>query len=185
VKANGQPRNVRVALLQVLTVMLSNPSHAWRVTGLAAAAGGSLGHVSNVRAGLVDRECGRVSDKGLSLSAPDELLNAWRDAASSGQDSRPPQPSRACGALRAKTRAPRKMWAAVMHTEKYMTQTVKSLKLRFWTLSVGQRANSCVNMMSWSDRGKLRHTDTQLVKLNTPENRARRTVRSVPSCLQR
>jgi hypothetical protein len=65
---------------QVLTVMLGNPSHAWRVTELAAAAGVSLGHVSNVRAGLLDREWGRVSDKGVSLSAPDELLNAWRDA---------------------------------------------------------------------------------------------------------
>jgi hypothetical protein len=65
---------------QVLTVMLGNPNHAWRVTELAAAAGVSLGHVSNVRAGLLDREWGTVSDKGLSLSAPDELLNAWRDA---------------------------------------------------------------------------------------------------------
>jgi hypothetical protein len=64
---------------QVLTVMLGNPSHAWRVTELAAAAAVSLGHVSNVRAGLLDREWGKVSDEGLFLSEPDELLNAWRD----------------------------------------------------------------------------------------------------------
>jgi hypothetical protein len=64
---------------QVLTVMLRDPPHAWRVTELAAAARVSLGHVSNVRAGLLDREWGKVSDKGLFLSDPDELLDVWRD----------------------------------------------------------------------------------------------------------
>jgi hypothetical protein len=50
------------------------------VTELAETAGVSLGHVSNVRAGLLDREWGQVSDKGLFLSQPDALLDAWRDA---------------------------------------------------------------------------------------------------------
>lgn len=64
---------------QVLRVMLSEPKRAWRVTELAEAAGVSLGHVSNVRTGLLDREWAQVSERGLFLSEPDALLNAWRD----------------------------------------------------------------------------------------------------------
>jgi hypothetical protein len=64
---------------RVLSVMLLQPNHAWRVAQLSDAAGVSLGHVSNVRAGLLAREWGRLSDEGLSLSAPDALLDAWRD----------------------------------------------------------------------------------------------------------
>lgn len=65
---------------QVLLVMLRDPSRAWRVTELAERADVSLGHVSNVRAGLLDREWAQVSDEGLFLSEPDALLDAWRDA---------------------------------------------------------------------------------------------------------
>jgi len=65
---------------QVLRVMLRDPGHAWRVTELAETADVSLGHVSNVRSGLLDREWGQVAEKGLFLSQPDVLLNAWRDA---------------------------------------------------------------------------------------------------------
>ena len=65
---------------QVLTVMLRDPARSWRVTELAEAADVSLGHVSNVRSGLLDREWGQVSQQGLFLSAPDGLLDAWRDA---------------------------------------------------------------------------------------------------------
>ena len=65
---------------QVLRVMLRDPSRAWRVTELAESAGVSLGHVSNVRSGLLDREWAQVSDHGLFLSEPDALLDAWRDA---------------------------------------------------------------------------------------------------------
>jgi len=65
---------------QVLRAMLRDPVHAWRVTELAEAAGVSLGHISNVKAGLLDREWGQVSDNGLFLSEPDVLLDAWRDA---------------------------------------------------------------------------------------------------------
>ena len=65
---------------QILRVMLRSPARAWRVTELAEVAGVSLGHVSNVRTALLDREWARVSPEGLSLSEPDKLLDAWRDA---------------------------------------------------------------------------------------------------------
>jgi len=65
---------------RVLRVLLREPSRPWRVAGLAHAAGVSLGHVSNVRTGLLDREWAQVSKQGLHLSEPDALLDAWRDA---------------------------------------------------------------------------------------------------------
>lgn len=65
---------------QVLRVMLRDPRRAWRVTDLAQAAAVSLGHVSNVRVGLLDREWAQVSEEGLFLSEPDALLDEWRDA---------------------------------------------------------------------------------------------------------
>lgn len=64
----------------VLRVMLREPGRAWRVTELSEISGVSLGHVSNVRTGLIDREWARASDDGLVLSAPDALLDAWRDS---------------------------------------------------------------------------------------------------------
>jgi len=48
------------------------------VTALAQAAAVSLGHVSNVRSGLLAREWAQVSDDGLFLSRPGALLDAWR-----------------------------------------------------------------------------------------------------------
>jgi hypothetical protein len=65
---------------QILRIMLRNPRRAWRVAELAKAADVSLGHVSNVRTALLDREWARVSPEGLSLSEPDKMLDAWRDA---------------------------------------------------------------------------------------------------------
>jgi hypothetical protein len=65
---------------QVLRVMLRNPSHSWRVADLAKTADVSLGHVSNVRAALVDRDWASVGNDGLSLTRPDAVLDAWRDA---------------------------------------------------------------------------------------------------------
>ncbi len=65
---------------QVLRAMLREPGRAWRVTELSEISGVSLGHVSNVRTGLIDREWARVSDDGLVLSKPDALLDAWRDS---------------------------------------------------------------------------------------------------------
>jgi hypothetical protein len=64
---------------QVLRVLLRGPQRAWKVVHLAEAAQVSLGHVSNVRAALVDREWARVEPDGLRLTAPDALLDTWRD----------------------------------------------------------------------------------------------------------
>ena len=65
---------------QILRVMLREPTRAWRVTELAVAAEASLGHVSNVRTALLDREWAMISSDGMSLTEPDALLDAWRDA---------------------------------------------------------------------------------------------------------
>lgn len=64
---------------QVLRMMLQDPSRCWRVAELAEAADVSLGHVSNVRTSLLDREWAKVEPDGLSLARPDALLDAWRD----------------------------------------------------------------------------------------------------------
>ena len=63
----------------VLRMMLRDPSRAWRVAELADVTGVSLGHISNVRAGLLDREWAQISNNGLFLSEPDALLDAWRN----------------------------------------------------------------------------------------------------------
>jgi hypothetical protein len=65
---------------QVLRALLRHPGRAWRVTELSEISGVSLGHVSNVRTGLIAREWARASDDGLVLSHPDALLDAWRDS---------------------------------------------------------------------------------------------------------
>jgi hypothetical protein len=62
---------------KVLRVMLRAPEKSWRVVDLAHMADVSLGHVSNVRNGLLDREWAKVSDDGIFLSDPDALLDAW------------------------------------------------------------------------------------------------------------
>jgi hypothetical protein len=73
---------------QVLRAMLRDPARAWRVAELAEDAGVSLGHASNVRAGLLDREWARLSREGLSLVDPDALLDAWRAAYDQPADER-------------------------------------------------------------------------------------------------
>jgi len=65
---------------QVLRAMLCDPQRIWRVAELAEAAGVSLGHVSNVKAALINREWARVTSEGLSLADPDALLDAWSTA---------------------------------------------------------------------------------------------------------
>jgi hypothetical protein len=45
---------------------------------LAEAADISLGHVSNVRTALLDREWAQVMPEGLQLTAPNALLDAWK-----------------------------------------------------------------------------------------------------------
>jgi len=63
----------------ILRVLLRDPDHAWRVTDLAKAANASLGHVSNIRKALVNREWVEIRDDGLVLVQPDALLNTWRE----------------------------------------------------------------------------------------------------------
>jgi hypothetical protein len=65
---------------QVLRVLLRDPNRTWRVVELAEAAAVSVGHVSNVRNGLLDREWAEVSEDGLLLSKPDALLDEWASA---------------------------------------------------------------------------------------------------------
>ncbi len=63
---------------QVLRILLRDPKQIWRVTDLAEAAAVSVGHVSNVRTALLDHEWAQVLPKGLQLTAPDALLDAWK-----------------------------------------------------------------------------------------------------------
>ena len=63
----------------ILRVLLRDPTRAWRVTDLAQAANASLGHVSNVRKALLDREWVEIRDDGLVLAQPDALLKSWRE----------------------------------------------------------------------------------------------------------
>ncbi len=63
----------------VLLVMLRDPERAWRVAELAEEADVSLGHVSNVRAALLDREWAQADSNGMFLAEPDALLDAWQD----------------------------------------------------------------------------------------------------------
>ena len=62
----------------VLRVLLRDPKRIWRVTDLAETAHVSLGHVSNVRTALLDREWAEVVPEGLHLTFPDALLDAWK-----------------------------------------------------------------------------------------------------------
>ena len=68
---------------QVLRVMLRDPSRPWRVQDMASAAGVSIGHVSNVRKALLDREWAEKTPDGVFLSDPDALLDTWRETYSS------------------------------------------------------------------------------------------------------
>ena len=64
----------------ILRIMLRNPKRAWRVMELAKATNASLGHISNVRRALLNREWAEYTDDGVALADPDALLDAWRDA---------------------------------------------------------------------------------------------------------
>lgn len=65
---------------RVLRVLLKDVSRHWKVADLAGEAGVSLGHVSNVRARLIDHEWAESTAQGFVLTAPDALLDAWRHA---------------------------------------------------------------------------------------------------------
>ena len=63
----------------ILRVLLRDPDRAWRVTDLAETAKTSLGHVSNVRKALLEREWIEKRDNGIILVQPGALLGAWRE----------------------------------------------------------------------------------------------------------
>ncbi len=63
----------------ILRVLLRNRDRAWRVIDLAEAASASLGHVSNVRKALLEREWIEKRDDGIVLVRPDALLRTWRE----------------------------------------------------------------------------------------------------------
>ena len=63
----------------ILRVLLRDPNRAWRVSGLAESANASLGHVSNVRKALLEREWVEKRDNGIILIQPDVLLRTWRE----------------------------------------------------------------------------------------------------------
>lgn len=65
---------------QVLRVLFRDPKKSWKVVDLAEAASVSLGHVSNVRTALLDREWAERGVEGVRLRATDELLDAWKSA---------------------------------------------------------------------------------------------------------
>ena len=65
---------------QVLRVLLTFPDKTWKLSELSLASGVSIGHVSNVRSSLQDREWAQRHENGLLLTAPKALLDAWSSA---------------------------------------------------------------------------------------------------------
>ena len=63
----------------ILRVLLREPERAWLVADLAEAANASLGHVSNVRKALYEREWIEKQDAGIILVQPYALLRKWRE----------------------------------------------------------------------------------------------------------
>lgn len=62
---------------RVLRVLLQGPLKARKVQDLATTAGVSLGLVSKVRKLLIDHEYARDTEKGILITQPDKLLDAW------------------------------------------------------------------------------------------------------------
>src|SRR5262249_12405724 len=63
---------------RILRAMLKDPSRVWLTTDLAEEAGVSLGHVSNVRTALIEREWAESTPRGLALRRPGALLDDWK-----------------------------------------------------------------------------------------------------------
>ena len=63
---------------RVLRVLLRDPQRTWRVADLAEEADVSLGHISNVRGALLEREWARVLPEGFRVTAANEVLDAWQ-----------------------------------------------------------------------------------------------------------
>ena len=64
----------------ILRALLCDPHKPWRVGDLADAANASLGHVSNVRKVLLDREWAEKQVNGIVIANPDALLKTWRES---------------------------------------------------------------------------------------------------------
>ena len=64
---------------RILRVMLRDPQRQWRLAELAQAAHVSLGHSSNVRKALIDREWAAALSEGVALTEPNTLLDTWRE----------------------------------------------------------------------------------------------------------
>ena len=62
---------------RIVRAMLSEPGRSWRVKDLAASAHTSLGLASNVRRGLLNHEWAQETHKGIVLTKPDLVLDAW------------------------------------------------------------------------------------------------------------
>ena len=58
-------------------MLLTFPNRSWKLSELSLASGVSIGHVSNVRSSLQDREFVRHDEHGLTLTAPKTLLDSW------------------------------------------------------------------------------------------------------------
>ena len=65
---------------QVLRALLSFPNRTWKLSELSLVSAVSIGHVSNVLTSLQDREWAHRDQKGLSVTAPKALLDAWSSA---------------------------------------------------------------------------------------------------------
>jgi hypothetical protein len=65
---------------RVLRVLLNEPDRFWKGEELASAASVSLGHVSNVRRSLRDREYIEEKPDGFRPAKPSDLLKAWSEA---------------------------------------------------------------------------------------------------------
>ena len=63
----------------ILRATLREPGRAWRVADLAKKANASLGHVSNVRKALLEREWIEKQEDGVVLTQPGALLKTWRE----------------------------------------------------------------------------------------------------------
>lgn len=63
---------------RILLTMLRDPGREWRMSELAEAAEVSLGHASNVRTALLDREWAGIGPNGMFLVKPGSLLHTWR-----------------------------------------------------------------------------------------------------------
>lgn len=62
---------------RVLRPLLKSPRRPWKTQELSEEVGVSLGHVSNVRKGLLDQEWAEETSQGVRLTDPESLLREW------------------------------------------------------------------------------------------------------------